>query len=70
MPGRAPLTLAGPVPVAGQAVTDAVLTPARAEVLCRLAGKLSDRELEASQGELVTVAAALTPWSSGSGCGT
>ena len=48
-------------PVWGQAVTDGILTPAQAEVLCRLVGKLPDTELLATQTELVTVAAALNP---------
>lgn len=36
-------------------------TPAQAEVLCRLDGKLPDTELLATQRELVTVASALDP---------
>ena len=48
-------------PAWGQAVTDGILTPAQAEVLCRLAGRLPDTELEACQAELVTVASALNP---------
>ena len=48
-------------PLWGQAVTDGVLSPAQAEVLCRLAGNLPDAELEASQAELVLVASRLNP---------
>ena len=48
-------------PVWGQAVTDGVLTPEQAQVLCRLAGKLPDAELEVSQAELVLVASRLNP---------
>lgn len=48
-------------PVWGQAVTDGLLSPAQAQVLCRLDGKLPVQDLLDSQAQLVAVAAALNP---------
>ena len=49
------------LPLWGQAVVDGVLTPAQAQVLCRLHGRLPDTELLASQADLVTVASTCNP---------
>ncbi|MGB8651443.1 MAG: DUF222 domain-containing protein, partial [Mycobacteriales bacterium] len=49
------------LPVLGAAVTDGRLTPAQAAVLCRLDGRIPTAELEASQEQLVLVAASMHP---------
>ncbi len=49
------------LPVLAQAVTDGRLSPAQAEVLCRLDGRIPAADLEASQEQLVQVAASVNP---------
>jgi len=49
------------LPLLAQAVTDGVLSPAQAAVLCRLDGHIPADDLAASQQQLVLVAAAMNP---------
>jgi hypothetical protein len=49
------------LPVLGQAVTDGILSPAQAAVLCRLDGRIDHDDLVASQQHLVQVASVMDP---------